>query len=219
MSSNNNGNSIINTLVFIAPLIAAVGGLLIAICGQNGLLKCIFNKDNTVTITETPNPSPDKPVTITETPNPSPKPYCKSLFNKNQRIEVKYKRKDSNHLEFGEVENLDISESGDHTLVTGEVYLLDHPYPGGKNLGEISVTNGRYRSKYNYPITFKITYKDNEWSSLYWYDVPASRDVLGTRLEGIGKCENAKRATGSMWYPGRSHTNDRSYNLIFERIQ
>jgi hypothetical protein len=214
MSSNNNGNSIINTLVFIAPLIAAVGGLLVGLYGQNGLLgKDNSNVENTPVSNKESNIE-EPPVNDQETSNPSPKGYCKSLFS-GQRIEAKYNRKDLAHLEFGEVKNLNTREIGENTLVTGIVYLLDHPYPGYNNLEQISVTSGQYTHKYPYPVKFQITYnKDDEWS-LDWYDVPASKGVSGTRLEGEGKCENAKIAIGEMEYPDGHH----SYNLIFERIQ
>ncbi|NEP23820.1 hypothetical protein [Moorena sp. SIO3I6] len=138
-----------------------------------------------------------------------PKGHCKSLFKDNQRIELKYNRTDLAHLQFGEVENINIIERGEDTLVTGRVYLLDHPYPGNKKLEEISVTSDKYPHKYPNPVKFQIKYnKDDTWN-LDWYD------VSGTKLEGEGKCQNAKIATGMLRYPDGHDT----FNIMFESIQ
>ncbi|NET67218.1 MAG: hypothetical protein F6K63_23660 [Moorea sp. SIO1G6] len=138
-----------------------------------------------------------------------PKGHCKSLFKNNQRIEAKYNRTDLKHLEFGEVENLEIIERDNDTLVTGIVYLLDHPYPGNKNLEQISVTSGKYTHKFPNPVRFQINYNKNDTWDLDWYD------VSGTKLVGKGQCQNAKIATGRLRYPDGHHT----YNIIFEPIQ
>ncbi|NEP55070.1 MAG: hypothetical protein F6K65_42325 [Moorea sp. SIO3C2] len=138
-----------------------------------------------------------------------PKGHCKSLFKNNQRIEAKYNRTDLAHLQFGEVENINIIKRGEDTLVTGIVYLLKHPYRGNKNLEEISVTNAKYAHKYPDPVKFQINYNKNDTWNLDWYD------VSGKRLEGEGKCQNAKIATGMLRYPDGHDT----FNIMFERIQ
>ncbi|NEO47259.1 MAG: hypothetical protein F6K55_25295 [Moorea sp. SIO4A3] len=139
-----------------------------------------------------------------------PKGNCKSLFNDNPRIVAKYNRTDRAHLEFGEVENLEIIERDNYTLVTGIVYLLDHPYPGNTKLKDISVTSVKYPHKFpNNPVRIQINYNKNDTWNLDWYD------VSGKRLEGEGKCQNPKKATGMLRYPDGHDT----YNIIFERIQ
>ncbi|WP_424094457.1 hypothetical protein [Moorena producens] len=138
-----------------------------------------------------------------------PKGHCKSLFKNTHRIEAKYNRTDDEHLDFGEVENLEIIERDNDTLGTGIVYLLDHPYPGNNNLEKISVTSGKYPHKFPNPVRFKINYNKNDTWDLDWYD------VSGTKLVGKGQCQNAKKATGRLRYLDGHHT----YNLIFERIQ
>ncbi|NEO06111.1 hypothetical protein [Moorena sp. SIO3I8] len=138
-----------------------------------------------------------------------PKGHCKSLFNDNPRIEAKYNRTDLKHLELGEVENLEIIERNNDTLVTGIVYLLDHPYSGNKNLEKISVTSGNYPHKFPNPVRFQINYNKDDQFVLDW------NDVSGTKLEGKGECQNAKIATGRLRYPNGKH----AYNVMFERIQ
>ncbi|NEO64795.1 MAG: hypothetical protein F6J98_32125 [Moorea sp. SIO4G2] len=139
-----------------------------------------------------------------------PKGHCKSLFNNNPRILTKYNRTDLEHLEFGEVEDINIIESGEDILVTGIVYLLKHPYPGNKNLEEISGTSLIYPHKFpNNPVRIQINYNKNDTWNLDWYH------FSGERLEGEGTCQNAQKATGNMEYLNGSHT----YNIIFERIQ
>ncbi|NEO03918.1 MAG: hypothetical protein F6K50_54165 [Moorea sp. SIO3I7] len=141
-----------------------------------------------------------------------PKGHCKSLFKNNQRIEAKYNRTDFKQLELGEVEELEIIERNNDTLVTGIVHLLDHPYPENtKRLEDISVTSGNYPHRYKEkdPVKFQINYNKDDQFVLDW------NDVSGQKLVGKGECQNAKIATGMLRYPDRRH----AYNVMFERIQ
>ncbi|NEO89355.1 MAG: hypothetical protein F6K56_03465 [Moorea sp. SIO3G5] len=117
-----------------------------------------------------------------------PKGHCKSLFNDNPRIEAKYNRTDLAHLDFGEVENINIIKRGEDTLVTGRLYLLDHPYPGNKKLEEISVTNGKYSHKFPNPVKFQIKYKKDDTWVLDWVRLVPTRSLQRLKGYELGTC-------------------------------
>ncbi|MDB9517445.1 hypothetical protein PN466_10840 [Roseofilum reptotaenium CS-1145] len=96
------------------------------------------------------------------------------------------------------------------------MYLLDHPYSGDKSLEEISVTSGQYPRQYPNPVRFEINYKKDDTWNLDWYDISVSDTKFsGKKLEGEGRCQNAKIATGKFEYPDKHH----SFNVIFKHIK
>ena len=139
-----------------------------------------------------------------------PKGYCNKVFNKAKKIEFKYRRiTPPPHIEFGEVENLEIDKiNTTKKLVTGEVHLLQHPFDGNTDITQPLTTRGRFPSKNK--LTFKIKYDENDKWSLNLIDTSS-----GSRLEGSGDCENDSIASGEFKY--EQHARYR-YKLYFQHI-
>ncbi|NEQ72085.1 MAG: hypothetical protein F6K24_10395 [Okeania sp. SIO2D1] len=141
-----------------------------------------------------------------------PKENCKLLFRQGQKIEYKYRHGDGAHVQLGLVEKLDEKRPG---VVTGEVYLLDHPYPGDTDISRVLLPPGtQYPRRFPNPVSFQISYENDEWKFDNYYDV--SKDgVSGTRLIGGGECISSRTATGLLEYPDQRD----GFSVFFQRIE